>query len=153
MACQCNNCSGTGKCSTCSGTGELETSEQRSFRRTRLNRFEYPGPQLYGVWRYQTLAAVKKPAKPIMESEAVANSDAVPIIPKYAEELWPCSKEHWRGCDKCEKLVCVMHDYLVPVWPPETSAYEASDMICKQCIVEMWSRGDISQGSRTQYIH
>jgi hypothetical protein len=59
MACQCNRCVGTGKCPTCSGTGQVESRVPRSFRGTRIHRFEFPGPQFYGIWRYQSLSVVK----------------------------------------------------------------------------------------------
>jgi hypothetical protein len=52
-----------------------------------------------------------------------------------------------------KKLVCKVHDYLVPVWPPMTNYGEYPDMMCKECIATLWSRGDISQGSRVQYLY
>ena len=154
MACQCNNCSGTEKCSACSGTGEVEPREFRSFRRTRLHRFDSSEPQICGVWRYRTLAFAKVPAKPMPRGETLAKDDSVPANPECADEkTWPCSAEDWRRCDKCQKLVCERHDYLVPRWPPENAAFEPADMICKECIAALWDRGDISQGARAQYIY
>ena len=154
MACQCNTCVGTGKCPSCSGTGEVEAREFRSFRRTRLHRFDSPEPQIGGVWRYRTMAVAKAPAKPMTGGEALVKDDSVPTDPECAEEkTWPCSSECWRLCAKCQKLVCETHDYLVPVWPPESSACEPADMICKECIAALWDRGDISQGARVHYIY
>ena len=154
MACQCNRCVGTGKCPACSGKGEVEESEPRSFRRPRLHRFEYPGPQFYGIWRYQAVSAVLTSAKPKTEGETLAKPDPAPANPECAgDRIWPCSAECWRPCDRCHKLVCETHDYLVPVWPPEDSAFEPADMLCKECIAALWARGDISQGIRMEYLH
>ena len=154
MACQCNACVGTGKCPTCSGRGEVEASEPRSFRRTRLHRFEFPGPQICGVWRYRTMAVAKAPANPMTGGATLERDDSVPTNPECSEEkTWPCSAENWRSCSKCGKLVCDKHNYLIPVWPPENGALESADMVCKECIAALWDRGDISQGARTQYIY
>jgi hypothetical protein len=87
------------------------------------------------------------------EDETVPKGESTPTKPECTEEtIWPCSAECWRSCDRCHKLVCETHDYLVPVWPLENSACEPADMICKECIAAMWDRGDISQGSQVQYI-
>lgn len=154
MAFQCNGCVGTGKCPTCSGWGEVEASEPRSLRRIRLHRFDFPGPQLYGVWRYQDLSAVKTPAKLMTEGETVAKGESERTNPECADQkTWPCSAECWRPCDRCQRLICEKHDYLVPVWPPENGACEPADMICKECIAALWFRGDISQGARVQYLY
>ena len=154
MAGQCNNCSGTGKCPTCSGRGEVEASEPRSFRGTRLHRFEFPGPQFYGIWRYESLSVVKWLAKPMTESEMVAKGESESTSPECAEDkICPCSVEYWRPCAMCHKPVCERHDYLVPVWPPESGAWDPADMLCKDCVAALWFRGDISQGSRVQYVY
>ena len=154
MASQCDRCVGTGKCPTCAGRGEVEANEPRSLRRPRLNRFELPGPQFYGIWRYQAGLAVMTSAKPMTKVEPVARPDPAPANPECAgDKIWPCSAECWRPCAKCHKPVCERHDYLVPVWPPENGAFEPADMICKECITAMWATGDISQGSRVNYLH
>lgn len=141
-------------CSKCKGTREVEESEPRSFRRTRLHRFDPPDPPPCGVWRYQALSAVKTPTKPITEGETVAKVESEPITPECAEEkIWPCSPEYWRPCARCQKLICEMHDYRISVWPPESGAFEPADMICRDCVAALWSRGDISQGARVQYIN
>jgi hypothetical protein len=153
MACQCNRCVGTGKCPTCSGTGEVEASEPRSFRRPRLHRFEYPGPQFYGIWRYQARSAVMTSAKPMTEGGTAAKPDPAPASPECAEDkIWQCSSECWRPCDRCHKPVCEKHDYLVPVWPPENGGYDPAYMVCRECLAALWARGDISQGVLVQYI-
>lgn len=154
MACQCNRCVGTGKCATCSGTGEVETSQARSYRATRRDRFYSPAPQLCGVWRFRSLAAEKAPAKPMTGSETLAKDDSVATNPECAEETtWPCSADDWRPCAKCGKPVCERHDYRVPVFPPDPICCESPDMVCKECIAAMWCRGDISQGSQTKYLY
>jgi hypothetical protein len=153
MACQCNVCVGTGRCKRCGGTGEVEGSESRSYRRTRWDRFNSPNPLRCGVWRYQTASAVKSLTKPMTEGERVAKGESVPAIPECAEEkIWPCTAESWRPCDKCCKLVCEKHSYLIPVWPCEDAASEPADMVCRECVEELWARGDISAGDRTQYL-
>jgi hypothetical protein len=45
-----------------------------------------------------------------------------------------------------------MHDYRIPVWPCEDAASEPADMVCKECLAELWDRGDISEGARVQYL-
>ena len=45
------------------------------------------------------------------------------------------------------------HDYLVPLWPPEGGAFEPAGIVCKECITELWYRGDISQNARVEYIY
>jgi hypothetical protein len=154
MAWQCNVCVGTGKCRTCRGKGEAEGSEPQSFRATRRDRLYSPAPQLCGVWRYRTLALAKSPVKPLTGGETLTKDDVVPTYPECAEEkTWPCSSECWRPCDKCHKLVCEKHDYRVPVWPPENGGCDPADMICKECLAALWYRGDISQGTRVQYLY
>ena len=154
MACKCNVCVGTGQCSACNGRGEIEASEPRSFRRTRLHRFDSPDPQPCGVWRFQTLQPAKRKARPMTDGEKIAGPDSEHANPECAgDKIWPCSSECWRPCDRCHKLVCEKHDYLVPVWAAENSSCEPADMICRECIAAMWDRGDISQGSRVQYIN
>ena len=153
MACQCNVCVGTGRCRACRGTGEVEASEPRSLRRPKLHRFEFPGPQFYGIWRYQAGPTVMRSAKPTTEAETVTKPDPAPANPECAaDEIWPCSPECWRPCAKCGKLVCEKHDYLVPVWLPENGRCDPADMVCRQCIAELWDRGNISQDLRGQYI-
>jgi hypothetical protein len=140
-------------CSKCKGTGEVEESEPRSFRRTRLHRFDTPDPPPCGVWRYQAVSAVMTSAKPMTEGETVAKPDPTPANLECAgDEIWPCLSECWRPCAKCGKLVCEKHDHLVPVWPSGNGACEPADMVCRQCIAELWGRGDISQIARVQYI-
>jgi hypothetical protein len=154
MACQCGTCGGTGKCATCVGSGRAERAEFENARRIRRHRFDRPDPQPCGVWRYQAVLAVKTSAKPMTEGDMVANGESEPTNPECADEkTWPCSAECWRPCAKCHKPVCERHDYLVPVWPPENGAFEPADMICKECITAMWATGDISQGSRVNYLH
>ena len=153
MACQCEVCGGTGKCRRCGGRGEAEGSEPQNFRSTRRDRLYSPGPQICGVWRYRIVAVAKAPAKPMTDGETLAKDDSVPTNPECAEEkIWPCSTEDWRPCAKCQKLICETHDYLVPVWPPENSACDPADMICRECVAELWYRGDISQGARMRFI-
>jgi hypothetical protein len=153
MASQCSRCVGTGKCRMCSGTGELEESEPRSFRRTRLHRFDTPDPPPCGVWRYQTPSPAKRKARPMADGEQMAKTDPAPAVPECAgDKIWPCAAECWRPCAQCSKLVCEKHDHLVPVWPPENRAFEPADMLCRQCIAELWCRDDISQSARVQYI-
>ena len=101
------------------------------------------------------MAAVKTPAKPMTEGETVANGESEPANPECAEKrIWPCSAECWHPCNRCHKLVCERHDYLVPVLQPDYSACGRADTICKECIAELWYRGDLSQtsqsGSRTE---
>ena len=154
MACQCNVCVGTGRCRACRGTGEIEASEPRSFRRTRLNRFEFPGPQFYGIWRYRAVSAVMTSAKPTTEGETMAKPDPALANPECAgETIRPCSAECWRPCDRCHKLLCEKHSFWVPVWPPENGACDPADMVCRQCIAELWGRGNISQDARGQYLY
>jgi RecJ-like exonuclease len=154
MASQCNRCVGTGKCPTCSGRGEVEASEPRSFRRTRRHRFDTPDPQPCGVWRYQASLPTARKSGPMTEGETVAKGESAPANPECAdEEIWQCSAECWRPCDRCHKLVCEKHDYLVPVWPPENDACDPADMVCKDCVAALWCRGDISQGARVQYLY
>ena len=153
MASQCDRCVGTGKCPTCSGRGEVEASEPRSLRRPRLNRFEFPGPQFYGIWRYQAVPPVVTSAKPLTEGVTVAKPVPAPANPECAgDRVWPCSAECWRPCAQCGKLICERHDYLVPVWPPENGACDRADMICRECVVALWARGDISQSAQVQYL-
>jgi hypothetical protein len=153
MTGQCKICSGSGKCSMCSGRGELEASEPRTLRRTR-HRFDIPGPQIWVVWRYRTLAVAKAPVELTTGGETLAKDDSMPTDPECAgETTWPCSAECWRPCSKCDKLVCEKHDYLVPVWPNVDGAHAPADMVCKECIAALWERGDISQGSRMQYLY
>ena len=141
------------KCSKCKGTGEVEESEPRSFRRPRFHRFDTPDPPPCGVWRYQTPSPAKRKARPMAEGEAVAKADPTPANPECAnEKTWPCSAECWRPCDRCHKLICEKHDYLVPVWPPENGACDRADMICRKCLAALWARGDISQGAWVQYL-
>ena len=86
--------------------------------------------------------------------ETFAKDDAVPTYPDYAKKrIWPCSAEYWRHCAKCGKFVCEKHDYLVPVLPPSPFCCDSPDTICRECIALLWYRGDISQGSRTQYLY
>jgi len=152
MASQCNRCVGSGKCPTCSGRGEVEASETRSCRRPKLHRFEYPGPQFYGIWRYQAVSAAMTSGRSMTEGGTVAKPDPAPT-PECADvEIRPCSAECWRPCAKCGKLVCEKHDYLVPVWPPENGGGEPADVVCRQCVVALWATGDISQGARVQYL-
>jgi hypothetical protein len=154
MASQCNRCVGTGKCPACSGTCEAAAREVLTFRGPRLHRFDTPDPQPCGVWRYQALQPAKRKARPMTEGETVAKCESELSNSECAEEkTWPCSAESWRPCDKCHKLVCEKHDYLVPVWPPENGACAPADMICKDCIAALWYRGEISQGTRVQYIY
>lgn len=154
MACQCGACGGTGICTTCVGSGRAERTELVSARRTRRHRFDTHGPQFYGIWRYQALSAMKTQEKPMTEGETVAKNESASANPECAEEsIWPCSAEFWHPCDRCHKLVCEKHDYLIPVWPPEDGAWEPANMICMECIAELWYRGDISQGFRMQYIN
>jgi hypothetical protein len=90
----------------------------------------------------------------LTEEVPVTKPDPAPAIPECTQDtIWPCSAEFWRRCDRCNKLVCEKHDYLIPVWPPEDGAREPANMICMECIAELWYRGDISQGSRMQYIN
>jgi hypothetical protein len=153
MACQCNACVGTGKCPTCSGTGEVEGGELRAFRTTSRDRRCSPGPQLFGVWRYRTLAVVKAPVKPMTGGETLAKDGPMPTTPECADEKTrPCSTGDWRACSKCGRLVCEKHDYLVPVRPPENACGPA-DMICKECVATLWYRGGISQRPQVQYIY
>ncbi len=140
-------------CSKCKGTGEVEESEPRSFRRTRLHRFDTPDPPPCGVWRYRAVSAVMTSAKPMTEGETVAKPAPAPAYPECAgDRIRQCSAECWRPCAKCGKSVCEKHDYLVPVWPPENGRCDPADMVCRQCIAELWDRGNISQGLRGQYI-
>ena len=152
LASQCNRCVGTGKCPTCSGRGEVEESEPRSFRRTRLHRFDTPDPPPCGVWRYRAVSAVMTSAKPMTEGETVAKPDTAPAPECAVDKIWPCSPECWRSCDRCHKLICEKHDYLVPVWPPENGACDRADMICRECVVALWASGDISQSAQVQYL-
>lgn len=153
MACQCNRCVGTGKCSACSGTGEAAAREVLTSRRPKLHRFEFPGPQFYGIWRYQAVPPVVTSAKPLTEGVTVAKPVPAPANPECAgDRVWPCSAECWRPCAQCGKLICERHDYLVPVWPPENGACDRADMICRECVVALWARGDISQSAQVQYL-
>ena len=86
--------------------------------------------------------------------ETFAKNDAVPTYPDCAEEkTWPCSADDWRPCAKCHKLVCEKHDYRVPVRPPSPICCDSPDMTCRKCIERLWYRGDISQGSQTNYLY
>ena len=153
MACQCNRCVGTGKCSACSGTGEAAAREVLTSRRPKLHRFEFPGPQSYGIWRYQAGLAVMTSAKPMTKVEPVARPDPAPANPECAgDKIWPCSAECWRPCAQCGKLVCEQHGFSVPVWPPENGACEPANLVCKECIAAMWDRGAISQSVQVQYL-
>jgi hypothetical protein len=154
MACQCNRCVGTGKCPTCSGRGEVEASEPRGYRRTRLNRFEFPGPQFYGIWRYQAVPPVVTSAKSLTEGVTVAKPDPASANPECAgNEILPCSAECWRPCAQCGKLVCEQHSFSVPVWPSENGVGDPADMLCWECIAALWYRGDISQSAQVQYLN
>ena len=154
MACQCGSCVGSGRCRTCRGTGEVEASEARSFRRPRLHRFDTPDPQPCGVWRYQGSLSTKRKPVPMTDGDKITEPNPAPAKPECAEEeIWPCAAECWQPCDRCHKLICEKHDYLIPVWPPENGACEPAHMVCRQCIAELWYRGDISQGARVQYIY
>ena len=150
MACQCNTCVGTGKCQTCSGTGQVEKAEVGNAGRAGRDRFYFSRLPRRGSWRYQALAAMETPAKPLMGGEAAAKGDALRINPACTEANQSCSSECWRPCDKCQKLVCERHDYLVPVWRPAGGACEPADMVCKECIAALWCRGDISQSTGVQ---
>jgi hypothetical protein len=33
-----------------------------------------------------------------------------------AETIWPCCSENWQPCSECRRLICEIHDYLLPVW-------------------------------------
>jgi hypothetical protein len=150
MTCQCSACGGTGKCATCIGSGRIERTEIVIARRTRRHRFDTPDPQLRGVWRYGNLSV----AKAMTGGETLAKDDSLPTNPDCAEEtIWPCAPEDWRLCTKCGNLVCEKHDYRVPVLPPSPFCSDSPDMICKECIAAMWSRGDIAQGPRIQYLY
>ena len=139
-------------CSKCKGTGEVEESEPRSFRRTRLHRFDTPDPQPSGVWQYQTLQPEKRKMRPMADGEQMAKPDPAPATECAVDKIWPCSPQCWRPCDRCHKLICEKHDYLVPVWPPENGGCDRADMLCRECITALWATGDISQGARVQYI-
>jgi len=153
MACKCKVCVGTGKCSACTGTGEAAAREVLTSRRPRLHRFEFPGPQFYGIWRYQAASAVMTSANHMTEGETVTKPDPAPANPECADgEIWPCSSECWRPCDRCHKLVCEKHSFSVPVWPSENGGGEPADMICKECIAALWNRDDISQSDQVQYL-
>jgi hypothetical protein len=153
MASQCDRCVGSGKCRTCRGTGEVEASEPRSLRRTRLNRFEFPGPQFYGIWRYQAVSAVMTSGKPMTEGKTVAKGESAPAKPECADEkILPCSAEYWCPCAQCGKLVCGQHSFSVPVWPPENGGCDPADMICQKCLAALWARGNISQSVQVQYL-
>jgi len=119
-----------------------------------LHRFDTPDPQPCGVWRYQAVSAVKTQARDKVDGDNMTKADGEPTNPECGQDkIWQCSAEDWRPCDRCNKLVCEKHDYLIPVWPPEDGAREPANMICMECIAELWYRGDISQGSRMQYIN
>ena len=154
MESQCNRCVGSGKCPTCSGRGEVEASEPRSFRRTRLHRFDPPDPPPSGVWRYQARSAARTRIEAMTDGAKMAKPDPAPANPVCAgDEIWPCLPDCWRPCAQCGKLVCEKHDYLVPVWPPENGGCDPANMICRECIAALWATGDISQGARVEYLY
>jgi len=152
MACQCNVCVGSGRCRACRGTGELEENEPRSLRRPKLHRFEFPDPQPYGFWRYQTLPPAKRKPQPVTNGETVAKPAPAPTPECANEVIGLCSPECWRPCDRCHKLICEKHDHLVPVWPSGNGGCDPADMVCRECIAALWYRGDISQSAQVQYL-
>lgn len=154
MACQCGACGGTGKCATCVGSGRAERTELVNARRTRRHRFDTHGPQPCGVWRFQALQLAKREARPMTNGEKMAKPDPAPAIPECAQDtIWRCSAEFWRPCARCRRLICEMHDYRIPVWPCEDAASEPANMLCRECVAELWYRGDISQGAQVRYLY
>ena len=153
MACQCGACGGTGKCATCVGSGRVERTVLVNARRTRRHRFDTPDPQPCGVWRFQTLQSPKRREGPMTDGEKTAGQNLEPAIPECAaDKVWKCSEECWQRCDRCHKLVCEMHNYLVPIFPCEEAASNPADMVCKECVEALWYRGDISAGDQMRYI-
>jgi len=154
MSCQCDACMGTGKCSTCSGTGQVEGDGGGKARRARRDRIYSHGLEHSAVWRYQALSPATTQVASSMDCEQIPRRDANSTNPKCAEaKASSCSVKHWRPCNKCRKHVCEIHDFLVPVWSPETGTSEPFHMICKECIAALWSREEISNGTRLHHIN
>ena len=69
------------------------------------------------------------------------------------ENLRPCSPEPWHPCDRCHRLICDIHDCLFEVWHQATGDYGGCDVLCQPCVETAYSRGEISQGVRWEYIN
>lgn len=70
-----------------------------------------------------------------------------------AEKLSPCSPSDWVQCDRCYRVVCLVHDVQYEVYQSGELPYYAADMICPQCMVAGWELGEWSVGEDAAWVN
>jgi hypothetical protein len=69
------------------------------------------------------------------------------------DRLTPCSIADWAPCDRCHRLVCLIHDDLYEIFQSGELPYYAVDMICPQCVIAGWEQGEWTCGETAQWVN
>jgi hypothetical protein len=69
------------------------------------------------------------------------------------EPRTPCSEKGWVQCAECARLICTVHDEVIPV--RYAGKYAANtDNVCTACAEILYERGDLQMNrSGYQYIN
>lgn len=69
------------------------------------------------------------------------------------DTLTPCSAADWLQCDRCYRVVCLVHDSLFEVYQSGSLPYYAADMLCQRCIDDCRELGELITGGDAQFIN
>ena len=69
------------------------------------------------------------------------------------ETLTPCSPSQWKLCDRCHRVVCLVHDELHPIFQSGELEFYTADMLCPQCVVAGWEQGEWTCAEDAQWVN
>lgn len=69
------------------------------------------------------------------------------------EKLTPCTPHDWAQCDKCHRLVCLVHADIYEIYGSGELAFSKAYSTCQRCIDEGWELGEWSVGEFAQWVN
>jgi hypothetical protein len=69
------------------------------------------------------------------------------------DTLTPCSVADWKQCDRCHRVVCLVHDELYPIFQSGELEFYMADMLCSRCVENGKELGDWSSADFAQWVN